>query len=158
MAGDGSAAPAPVPAAWAVYVGIALSGATALSSEVIWTRLLSLLFGGTVYTFALILSVFLFGLGIGSTKVGTSVRVQNLPASNPPFLTFTTYGTSGATPGAATNPIPFSSAATALFQSQQGISDDSNRTARMITARIANYMSERGWPLIGPAPKIKTAR
>ena len=60
-------APAPAPGAWAVYVAIALSGATALSSEVIWTRLLSLLFGGTVYTFALILAVFLFGLGIGSS-------------------------------------------------------------------------------------------
>ena len=35
--------------------------------EVIWTRLLSLLFGGTVYTFSLILAVFLFGLGIGSS-------------------------------------------------------------------------------------------
>src|SRR5205823_5157010 len=57
----------PVAGAWAVYVAIALSGATALSSEVIWTRLLSLLFGGTVYTFALILAVFLFGLGIGSS-------------------------------------------------------------------------------------------
>jgi spermidine synthase len=65
-------APAPVAAAWAVYTAIALSGATALSSEVIWTRLLSLLFGGTVYTFALILAVFLFGLGIGST-VGSAV-------------------------------------------------------------------------------------
>jgi spermidine synthase len=62
-----AAPPAPVPGAWAVYVAIALSGATALSSEVIWTRLLSLLFGGTVYTFALILAVFLFGLGIGSS-------------------------------------------------------------------------------------------
>src|SRR5260221_10537006 len=60
-------APAPVAGAWAVYVAIALSGATALSSEVIWTRLLSLLFGGTVYTFALILAVFLFGLGLGSS-------------------------------------------------------------------------------------------
>jgi spermidine synthase len=57
----------PVAGAWAVYVAIAMSGMTALSSEVIWTRLLSLLFGGTVYTFALILSVFLFGLGIGSS-------------------------------------------------------------------------------------------
>jgi spermidine synthase len=52
---------APRPGAWAIYVAIALSGATALSSEVIWTRLLSLLFGGTVYTFSLILAVFLFG-------------------------------------------------------------------------------------------------
>ena len=53
--------------AWAVYVTIGLSGFTALAAEVIWTRLLSLLFGGTVYTFALILAVFLFGLGIGSS-------------------------------------------------------------------------------------------
>ena len=52
---------------WPVYVVIALSGMTALGSEVIWTRILSLLFGGTVYTFAMILAVFLVGLGIGST-------------------------------------------------------------------------------------------
>jgi spermidine synthase len=51
---------------WAVYVVIAVSGFTALASEVIWTRLLSLLIGGTVYAFSLILAVFLFGLGIGS--------------------------------------------------------------------------------------------
>jgi len=50
-----------------VYVAIGLSGMTALASEVIWTRLLSLHFGATVYTFSLILAVFLLGLGIGST-------------------------------------------------------------------------------------------
>tara|TARA_B100001971_G_C18233150_1_gene565271 strand:- start:369 stop:2129 length:1761 start_codon:yes stop_codon:yes gene_type:complete len=33
---------------------------------VVWTRLISLLFGGTVYTFSIILAVFLIGLGIGS--------------------------------------------------------------------------------------------
>lgn len=49
-----------------VYVAIALSGASALGAEVIWTRLLSLLFGATVYTFSIILAVFLVGLGIGS--------------------------------------------------------------------------------------------
>ena len=57
----------PVAGGWAIYLAIGISGATALSSEVIWTRLLSLLFGGTVYTFALILAVFLLGLGIGSS-------------------------------------------------------------------------------------------
>jgi spermidine synthase len=57
---------------WAIYVAIALSGLTALSCEVIWTRLLSLLFGGTVYTFSLILACFLFGLGIGSS-VGSAI-------------------------------------------------------------------------------------
>src|SRR6188474_2640940 len=62
--------PAPLERAtggWAVYVAIALSGFTALGAEVIWTRVLSLLFGATVYTFSLILAVFLLGLGIGSS-------------------------------------------------------------------------------------------
>jgi spermidine synthase len=59
---------------WAVYVTIALSGMTALGAEVIWTRILSLLFGGTVYTFALILAVFLVGLGIGSTVASGFLR------------------------------------------------------------------------------------
>jgi len=53
--------------AWTVYVAIALSGMSALGAEVIWTRLLSLMLGGTVYTFSLILAVFLIGLGIGSS-------------------------------------------------------------------------------------------
>jgi spermidine synthase len=55
------AEPAPV----AIYVVAALSGFTALGAEVVWTRQLSLLFGASVYTFSLILSVFLAGLGLG---------------------------------------------------------------------------------------------
>ena len=50
----------------AVYVAIALSGLCALGAEAIWTRLLGLLFGASVYTFSIILAVFLVGLGIGS--------------------------------------------------------------------------------------------
>ena len=53
--------------AWTIYLAIALSGLAALGAEVIWTRLLSLMFGGTVYTFSIILAVFLLGLGIGSS-------------------------------------------------------------------------------------------
>jgi spermidine synthase len=53
--------------AWAIYVAIAISGMTALAAQVIWSRILSLLYGGTVYTFSLILAVFLLGLGIGSS-------------------------------------------------------------------------------------------
>ena len=44
-----------------------LSGLTALGAEVVWTRILSLIFGATAYTFSLILAVFLVGLGIGSS-------------------------------------------------------------------------------------------
>lgn len=58
--------PAKAAQSWPVYVVIALSGACALGGEVVWTRLLGLLFGATVYTFSLILAVFLVGLGIGS--------------------------------------------------------------------------------------------
>jgi spermidine synthase len=60
-----------------VYIAIALSGLTALGSEVIWTRVLSLLFGATAYTFSLILAVFLVGLGIGSSL--GSAMARNLP-------------------------------------------------------------------------------
>jgi spermidine synthase len=61
----GSAARAP---RWGmVHLVIGLSGLCALSAEVVWTRLLSLLLGGTVYTFSIILAVFLTGLGIGSS-------------------------------------------------------------------------------------------
>jgi spermidine synthase len=60
------------PGSWPVYVAIALSGFTALGSEVVWTRLLSLNLGGTTYTFSLILAVFLMGLGLGSS-VGATV-------------------------------------------------------------------------------------
>ncbi len=58
---------APAPGYRTVYFAIAVSGACALGAEVIWTRLLSLLLGATVYTFSIILAVFLVGLGIGSS-------------------------------------------------------------------------------------------
>ena len=69
----------PPSGAWAVYVAIALSGMTALASQVIWTRMLSLLFGATVYTFSLILAVFLFGLGIGSSVGSMLARSLERP-------------------------------------------------------------------------------
>jgi spermidine synthase len=49
-----------------IYIAIALSGMSALGAEVVWTRLLGLMIGATVYTFSIILAVFLVGLGIGS--------------------------------------------------------------------------------------------
>jgi spermidine synthase len=50
-----------------VFLVIGLSGLTALGAEVIWTRLLGLLMGATVFTFSIILAVFLVGLGAGSS-------------------------------------------------------------------------------------------
>ena len=62
-----------------VLITIGLSGFCALSAEVIWTRLLSLLLGATVYTFSIILAIFLTGLGIGSAIGALVARDQNRP-------------------------------------------------------------------------------
>ncbi|MGD0869561.1 MAG: fused MFS/spermidine synthase [Bryobacteraceae bacterium] len=59
---------------WPIYVTIAISGATALGAEVVWTRLLGLLLGATVYTFSIILAVFLIGIGIGSAAAAAALR------------------------------------------------------------------------------------
>jgi len=64
--------PVPGPRFWPVYIAIGLSGATALGAEVIWTRLMGLLLGATVYTFSIILAVFLVGIGVGSA-VGSAL-------------------------------------------------------------------------------------
>ena len=71
VAREPRAAGAPrAPGARFVYIAIALSGLCALGSEVIWTRVLSLMLGATTYTFSIILAVFLTGLGIG-TSIGS---------------------------------------------------------------------------------------
>jgi spermidine synthase len=69
-----------LPSTSAIYVVAALSGLTALGAEVIWTRQLSLLFGASVYTFSLILAVFLTGLGLGSLLGSAVVRRSLSPA------------------------------------------------------------------------------
>ena len=70
---------APARGAAVVYVAIALSGFSALAAEVLWTRQLGLLFGATVYTFAIILAVFLVGLGIGSSVGSFMARTVSSP-------------------------------------------------------------------------------
>jgi spermidine synthase len=65
-----------------VYIAIGLSGLTALGAQVVWTRLLSLLLGVTVYNFATVLAVFLIGLGGGSALGARHCR----RSQNPLFL------------------------------------------------------------------------
>src|SRR5262249_17801076 len=64
---------------WAGDATVALSGLTAVRAEVSWARILPLHFGATVYTFALILAVFLVGLGIGSTTGAVIARDSGTP-------------------------------------------------------------------------------
>ena len=63
-----------------VYGAIAVSGLTALGAQVVWTRLMSLMLGATVYTFTIILAVFLTGLAVGSSIGSYFVRVNSRPA------------------------------------------------------------------------------
>ncbi len=63
-----------------LYVAAALSGFTALGAEVVWTRQLSLLFGASVYTFSLILAVFLSGLAIGGSIGARIAKRTRQPA------------------------------------------------------------------------------
>ncbi len=62
-----TAPPAASPIHWTIYAAIALSGASALGAEVLWTRLMGMLLGSTVYVFSIILAVFLGGMAVGST-------------------------------------------------------------------------------------------
>jgi spermidine synthase len=73
--GGASSEPSPEPSVaraeparplWTIYAAIALSGACALGAEVVWTRLLGMMLGATVYVFSIILAVFLIGLALGS--------------------------------------------------------------------------------------------
>ena len=77
---SGGTAPNEAEASRGVLAAIALSGLCALGAEVVWTRLLSLMLGATVYTFSIILAVFLVGLGIGSAAGAWLSRARVRPA------------------------------------------------------------------------------
>ena len=76
---EGGAPSPPGRAIKSVHFAIALSGMSALGAEVVWTRLLALILGPTVYTFSIILAVFLVGLGIGGSVGGLLARVSARP-------------------------------------------------------------------------------
>jgi spermidine synthase len=63
-----------------LLICIALSGFCALAAEVVWTRMLSLIFGATVYTFSIVLTVFLMGLGVGGALGSALSRRIRRPA------------------------------------------------------------------------------
>lgn len=62
---------------WILW-GIGLSGFCALGYEVLWTRVLTVAVGASVYGFTIILAAFLTGIALGSEAYGVLVR----PAGN----------------------------------------------------------------------------
>jgi spermidine synthase len=53
-----------------VLVGFGLSGLAAMGYEIVWTRLLGLVMGSSVYAFGTLIVVLLVGLGLGSALYG----------------------------------------------------------------------------------------
>ncbi len=58
----------------ALLVGYAISGFAAMAYEVAWVRILTMMIGSSVYAFAMILTSFILGLGLGS---GVSARLAD---------------------------------------------------------------------------------
>lgn len=58
----------------AVFWAIGVSGLLSLAYEVVWARLLATLFDATVYSFAIMLAVYLLGLAVGSAAVKPLMR------------------------------------------------------------------------------------
>jgi hypothetical protein len=92
------------------------------------------------------------GFGLGGTKLETYVWVYDLSdPSGQPFMSFTTTGGSNAEPGAvtsfATDPwtIAIQAAAGGAGNIAHGVTEDTKRTARQITAVLSNYMYKSGW-------------
>ena len=56
-----------------VYFLFFISGITALIYEIVWTRMLTLVFGHTVFSVSVVLAAFMAGLGLGSYLFGYAV-------------------------------------------------------------------------------------
>jgi hypothetical protein len=91
------------------------------------------------------------GFGLGGTKLETRVQVYDLATGDPkPFLTFSTTGGSNAEPGMlpslATDPLSLIiDAAGGAGNLAHGVTEDTNRTAREITAELSDYMYRSRW-------------
>ncbi|MBT6345535.1 MAG: fused MFS/spermidine synthase, partial [Nitrospina sp.] len=62
-----------------VYFLFFISGITALVYEIVWTRMLTLVFGHTVFSVSIVLAAFMAGLGLGSYLFGYAI--DRLPDS-----------------------------------------------------------------------------
>jgi spermidine synthase len=65
---------------------IGISGLAALALEVVWTRILTLSFSGTVYSFAIMLASFLFGIFYGSRRAARTIDADPDPVRTFAYL------------------------------------------------------------------------
>jgi hypothetical protein len=90
----------------------------------------------------------ILGCGLGGTKMDCVVRVYDLrQGRKEPFVVIETTGGSNAEPGAIFSG-PFGAAPRLVMTSvTSGVSADSRRTARMITAVLSEYLADAKAPL-----------
>jgi spermidine synthase len=70
-----------------VLWGIGVSGFCALGYEVLWTRVLSIVIGASVYGFTLLLMAFLAGIGLGSAAYGLFLNMSGTERSGAESVT-----------------------------------------------------------------------
>ena len=92
------------------------------------------------------------GFGAGGTKMEATVQVYDLSeAGHRPFLVFSTTGGSNAEPGAitsiATDPLDLAVqiALSGVSGFSHGLTEDTKRTAREVTAELSDYMYRSRW-------------
>ena len=95
------------------------------------------------------------GWGAGGTKLETTVEVFDLSAPKPKrILSFETTGGSNAQPGLLTSPNFFGAPLAGINQATStGLTRDANRTSRMITAVLCEYLASH--KLTEPAIRSK---
>lgn len=64
--------------AWRILPLIALSGFTSFAYEILWTRLLSQVVGGSIFAFAITLATFLVGITLGSAFAAMCSRTKRM--------------------------------------------------------------------------------
>lgn len=85
------------------------------------------------------------GLGAGGSKMETETLVLDGASGGRAVLQFATTGGSNAMPGMIMSSGPTGAVSNLIQQANRGVRDDTKRTARMITASLAEYMVNRGW-------------
>lgn len=99
----------------------------------------------------------LLGFGLGGTKMETTTKVYRVSDSKKQELIalIRTTGGSNAEPGAILGGLVFAGPRGILRAATSGVSADSRRTARMITATLSERLAADGATLPGPALRAK---
>src|SRR5262249_22746542 len=55
-----------------------VSGFVTISTQVAWTRVLTMVIGSSTYAFSVVVALFLIGLSLGALEIGRKVRTRDL--------------------------------------------------------------------------------